>query len=366
MALLTQEERERREALQGGRMTTSGGQTFQYEPRPPGTGVTPNTLPPDQQIAIRRQLDEQRVNEKRDAGRGTAERVGEGLQTAGTALEAGGAATQAAGRVGQAASKGLQMGGRAAMGAGRGMIGAGAELSATGLGAIAGVPLMAAGGLTAVAGGAAAGAGAVGQPVSRGVEAAGRGTRRAGRSMKSAGKNLSSMSSMPDLTKPQDVFKAAGEQAFTGISRLSRAGANAIDRTAQYNPVSGGFQRAMAQRLGGVGRIADDAKELIPSLTVVGIIVSVFRIHHRLIWGNLLKAQYMYDAEPLQAPGFWTALVLVIDVLLFAAILIAFFFLYLIVNPCAIVPELVPQALRSVAEAGCSNWAIEKIFDLVF
>jgi hypothetical protein len=275
------------------------------------------------------------VARRADRSAHMARAAGTAAQVTGATMQAGGAAVEGAGKATEAASRGVEVAGQGITRGGQALMRAGASLSATGYGAIAGVPLAIAGGALAGAGGIASGAGKVGETVGRGVEAGGRATRTAGGSVRQAGGNLKQMSSMmPSGGAGQMGGMGMGMGATPSPTAAAASAAQqlnaGVQRAARYVPIAG---TAASKATDTVARIAEDFSELLPSLTVIGIIVSVFRLHHRLVWGNLFNGEYI-PAKPLAAPVFWMGVLAIIDLFLLAFLFIAFFLIYMLANPC--------------------------------
>ncbi|MBI3956569.1 MAG: hypothetical protein HY340_01115 [Candidatus Kerfeldbacteria bacterium] len=116
--------------------------------------------------------------------------------------------------------------------------------------------------------------------------------------------------------------------------------------------------------VGRTAALAQDIAELLPSLTIVGLLLVIPRIHHRLIWGNLLGGAIL-PAKPMAAPSLWAALAIIGDLLLLCAVLIAMIILYMIVNPCEVFANtVIPDAfsfVRPTMESLCPEKLLPKL-----
>lgn len=111
------------------------------------------------------------------------------------------------------------------------------------------------------------------------------------------------------------------------------------------------------------GAFAQDAAELLPSLTIIGILLVLARIHHRLIWGNLLGGTFL-PAKPLTVPAVWAGIAILADLLILFTLLLAAVVLYMITNPCDVFANVViPNGfsfLRPTMESLCPERLLQE------
>lgn len=296
-----------------------------------------------------------------------AQGAGRTAQVAGAAMEAGGAAVQGAGKATEFAGRGVEAAGRGMSVGGRAMMRAGAGLTSTGLGAIAGVPLAAAGGLVAGAGAVTQGAGKVAGAVGKGVESGGRATRGAGRETRQLGGQVRQVGSLMPTGMPGSGASSLGTggvpNAAGALSSASRSMGAAAQRLTAFP--GGGAAAGLAQK---IADIFQDIVELVgTSVTVIGLLYAIPKLHHRLIWGNFLHGIFL-PAKPMAAPTFWAVVAILIDVVLGVTLLFLFFLLYAIINPCEIFIDIVLPDLfsfvRSTMIEHCPNSLIEKVIQV--
>lgn len=318
----------------------------------------------EQQTANRENLRQGRTAQS------VAQGTGRTAQVAGAAMEAGGAAAQGAGKATEFAGRGVEAAGRGMSVGGRAMMRAGAGLSSTGIGAIAGVPLAAAGGLVAGAGAVTQGAGKVAGAVGKGVEHGGRATRGAGRETRQLGGQVRQASSLMPAGMSGGAASRLGAggvpNAAGALSAVSRSVGAAAQRLSKNMALpGGGVAGGLAQK---IADIFQDIVELVgTSITVIGILYAIPKLHHRLIWGNLLGGIFL-PAKPMAAPTFWAVVAVLLDVVLGVALLFLFFLLYAIINPCEIFADMVLPDLfsfvRSTMIEHCPNSLIEKVIQV--
>ena len=303
------------------------------------------------------------------SARSLSQNLGRTAQVAGSAVEAGGALVQGTGKATEFAGRGITAGGQAIMRAG-------AALSGTGVGAIAGVPLALVGGAVAGTGAVTQGAGKVAGAVGKGVEAGGHAARGAGREVRQLGGQVRQTGSMLPSGIPGGSSTGFGRPAAMGggvpnaagmFASASRSMGAAAQRLSQNVPVPGGDAAAkLAQK---IADIFQDVLELVgTSVTVVGLLYAIPKLHHRLIWGNFLGGKFL-PAKPMAAPVFWAAVTILLDTILGIAFLFLAFLFYVITNPCEVFADVVLpdffSFLKPAMVQHCPDKVIEKIIDII-
>lgn len=306
----------------------------------------PSRLDPPGQNAARRANEQERRRTQQERAAPVREGLGDLAQGTANTLQTLGTIGEEGGRAGAAVSRGIGAASKAAVPVGRGMVTAGAGMSGSVVGAVGGVPLMIAGGLTMGAGAVGQGAGAAGEAASRAAVSGGRAARTAGGELRGLGRNTSSDAQNIRNSSSSTAGKISDTAWGSGMNRLG----------AMMGLSKGGEQTQEGSGLVGASlAIGQDLKELLPSITLVGSIVSVVRLHHRLIWGNLLKGQYM-PAAPLRQPAVWAGVMLLIDALLGTIFFYFAFIIYAWTNPCAVFTAYLPSFfsfLKDIVQKDC-------------
>ncbi|MFH1171379.1 MAG: hypothetical protein V1778_02475 [bacterium] len=135
------------------------------------------------------------------------------------------------------------------------------------------------------------------------------------------------------------------------------AGAGALQKLSGAAPMAGAglAGAAVAQGIG----FWQDVMEIVgTSITVVGLLYAIPRLHYRLIFGNGFHGMYL-PAKPMSMPGVWILIALMVDFLIAVLLLIVGFLLYVATHPCEVfIHVVIPSifdSLKPTMQQLCPN-----------